>query len=132
MEIIKSFWTALKAAVSPLTAFLTGTTLVCCGYASLNSTFGLRLNLANTPMFVSGLILACYYLLQPYNAATETKSSTYGIVMGITYAVCYCFIYLRIDTFLFGLLMIIFSVVYGSITYYLVGRYALKTFRLRP
>ena len=76
--------------------------------------------------------LACYYLLQPYNAATETKSSTYGIVMGITYAVCYCFIYLRIDTFLFGLLMIIFSVVYGSITYYLVGRYALKTFRLRP
>lgn len=26
MEIIRSFWTALKAAVSPLTAFLTGTT----------------------------------------------------------------------------------------------------------
>ena len=62
MEIIRSFWTALKAAVSPLTAFLTGTTLVCCGYASLNSTFALQLNLSDTPMFVSGLVLACYYL----------------------------------------------------------------------
>ena len=62
MEIIRSFWMALKAAVSPLTAFLTGTTLVCCGYASLNSTFALQLNLSDTPMFVSGLVLACYYL----------------------------------------------------------------------
>ena len=62
MEIIRSFWTALKAAASPLTAFLTGTTLVCCGYASLNSTFALQLNLSDTPMFVSGLVLACYYL----------------------------------------------------------------------
>lgn len=62
MEILKSFWTMLKAVVSPLSAFLTGTALVCCGYASLNSTFGLRLNLSNTPMFLSGFILSCYYL----------------------------------------------------------------------
>ena len=62
MEILKSFWATLKAVVSPLSAFLTGTALVCCGYASLNSTFGLRLNLSNTPMFLSGFILSCYYL----------------------------------------------------------------------
>lgn len=65
MEIIRSFWTALKAAVSPLTAFLTGTTLVCCGYASLNSTFALQLNLSDTAdvrfRTGSGLLLSRQY-----------------------------------------------------------------------
>lgn len=62
MGILKSTLISLKAIISPLSAFLVGTTLVCCGYASLNSTFGLRLNLEHTPMFLSGLILACYYM----------------------------------------------------------------------
>ncbi|MFR9254274.1 MAG: hypothetical protein ACLVJ6_01330 [Merdibacter sp.] len=44
--------------------------------------------------------LACYYLLQPYNEATETKSSTYGIVMAVTYLICFAFIYLRMDVWL--------------------------------
>ena len=75
--------------------------------------------------------LTCYYLLQPYNAQTETKSSTYGIVMTITYIVCFAFIYLRIDANLFGILMILFSLLYGIIAYVLIGKYASKTFRLR-
>lgn len=75
--------------------------------------------------------LTCYYLLQPYNAQTETKSSTYGIVMTITYIVCFAFIYLRVDAKLFGVLMILFSLLYGIIAYILIGKYASKTFRLR-
>ena len=75
--------------------------------------------------------LACYYLLQPYNEATETKSSTYGIVMCITYLICFAFIYLRMDTVLFGALMIVFSLIYGIAAYLLVGKYAPMTFRLR-
>lgn len=75
--------------------------------------------------------LTCYYLLQPYNAATETKSATYGMVMGITYILCFAFIYLRVDAFLFGILMIVFSSLYAVIAYYLIGKHASKTFRLR-
>lgn len=75
--------------------------------------------------------LACYYLLQPYNEATETKSSTYGIVMAVTYLICFAFIYLRMDVWLFGTLMIAFSLVYGIVAYLLIGRYAYRTFRLR-
>lgn len=75
--------------------------------------------------------LTCYYLLQPYNEATETKSSTYGVVMGITYLICFAFIYLRMDVWQFGTVMIVFSLVYGIVAYRLIGRYAYRTFRLR-
>ena len=62
MEIFYASLKSLKAAVSPLSAFLTGTAFVCCGYASLNSTFALRLSQDQTPLYVSGFILALYYL----------------------------------------------------------------------
>lgn len=62
MGILKSTLMSLKAIVSPLSAFLAGTALVCCGYASLNSTFAVRLNQAQTPMYIAGIILALYYL----------------------------------------------------------------------
>lgn len=75
--------------------------------------------------------LTCYYLLQPYNEATETKSSTYGVVTGITYLVCFAFIYLRMDPIPFGCVMIAFSVLYAVIARILVYRLAPSTFRLR-
>ncbi len=68
-----------------------------------------------TSAFFSIHYLTCYYLLQPYNEATGTKSSTYGVVMGITYLVCFAFIYLRMDPIVFGGVMIIFSVLYAVI-----------------
>ena len=84
-----------------------------------------------TSAFFSIHYLTCYYLLQPYNEATETKSSTYGVVMGITYLVCFAFIYLRMDPIPFGCVMIIFSVLYAVIARILVYRLAPSTFRLR-
>ena len=84
-----------------------------------------------TSAFFSIHYLTCYYLLQPYNEATETKSSTYGVVMGITYLVCFAFIYLRMDPIVFGGVMIIFSVLYAVIARILVYRLAPSTFRLR-
>ena len=82
-------------------------------------------------LFLSICYLTIYYLLQPYNEATETKSSTYGVVMGITYLVCFAFIYLRMDPIVFGGVMIIFSVLYAVIARILVYRLAPSTFRLR-
>lgn len=82
-----------------------------------------------TSAFFSIHYLTCYYLLQPYNEATETKSSTYGVVMGITYLVCFAFIYLRMDPIVFGGVMIIFSVLYAVIARILVYRLAPSTFR---
>ena len=84
-----------------------------------------------TSIFFSIHYLTCYYLLQPYNSMTETKSSTYSIVMSITYLVCFAFIYLKMNAFVFGLIMITFCIVYIIIASTLVYRYASKTFRLR-
>lgn len=84
-----------------------------------------------TSIFFSIHYLTCYYLLQPYNSMTETKSSTYNIVMSITYIVCFAFIYLKMNAFVFGLIMIAFCIIYITIASVLVYRYASKTFRLR-
>lgn len=84
-----------------------------------------------TSTFFSIHFLTCYYLLQPYNEATETKSSLYSIVMSLTYLICFGFIYLKMDTFIFGTIMIIFCIVYTIISMTLVYRMAYKTFKLR-
>ena len=44
---------------------------------------------------------------------------------------CFAFIYLRMNAFVFGLIMIAFCVIYIIIASILVYRYASKTFRLR-
>lgn len=62
---------------------------------------------------------------------TETKSSTYNVIMSLTYLICFAFIYLRMNAFVFGLIMIAFCVIYIIIASILVYRYASKTFRLR-
>lgn len=84
-----------------------------------------------TSIFFSIHYLTCYYLLQPYNSMTETKSSTYNVIMSLTYLICFAFIYLRMNAFVFGLIMIAFCVIYIIIASILVYRYASKTFRLR-
>lgn len=75
--------------------------------------------------------LTIYYLLQPYNAGTEMKSGTYRMVMMATYFVCFFLMNLRLPTFLFGALTIVFSVLYSAVACVLIYRFAPKTFKLR-
>ena len=82
-------------------------------------------------VFFSIHYLTIYYLLQPYNAATEVKSALYQVIMGGTYLVCLSFINLRLPTMLFGLACIGFSLLYSVAAGLLVYRLAPKTFRIR-
>ncbi len=82
-------------------------------------------------IFFSVHYLVMYYLLQPYNVNTEIKSSTYQIVQGLTYFVCYFLIGKKLPTFHFGLVMIIFCVIYSLISLILAYKYAPKTFKIR-
>ncbi len=82
-------------------------------------------------IFFSVHYLTCYYLLQPYNSGTELKSGTYKIVVWITYFVCFGFMQLRMDTLLFGILVISFCVLYCIAACILVFKLANRTFKLR-
>lgn len=87
--------------------------------------------IVSTSIFFSIHYLTSYYLLQPYNEFTETKSATYGIVMSLTYIVCFAFIYIHMSTYVFGTIMSLFCILYILIAYKLVYAKAPKTFRLR-
>lgn len=82
-------------------------------------------------LFFSIHYLTIYYLLQPYNAGTELKSGTYRIVMVVTYMICYFIMQLRMPIFVFGLMTIVFCLVYSVAASILVYRFAPKTFRIR-
>ena len=72
-----------------------------------------------------------YYLLQPYNAGTEMKSGTYRLVVSLTYLVCVGLMQLRMSILLFGMLTIVFCVLYSIVASILVYRLAPTTFRIR-
>ena len=82
-------------------------------------------------MFFSVHYLTIYYLLQPYNAGTELKSGTYQLVMWGTYFVCYLLIQLEMSTLVFGIMMIVFCVLYSAVACLLVYRIAPRTFKIR-
>lgn len=81
--------------------------------------------------FFSVHYLTIYYLMQPYNAATEIKNGMYQVVKVATYVVCYYMIKVRMPTIIFGTLTIVFCILYCMIACILVYRFAPKTFRLR-
>ena len=82
-------------------------------------------------IFFSIHYLTIYYLLQPYNAGTELKIGTYRIVMTVTYAVCFFLMQLRMSILIFGIMTIVFCVIYSVVASILVYRFAPKTFRIR-
>ena len=82
-------------------------------------------------IFFSVHHLVMYYLLQPYNVHSELKSSTYTVVNAITYFACYYMLQIKMPIFIFGLMTIIFSILYCFISLILVYRFAPKTFKLR-
>lgn len=82
-------------------------------------------------MFFSVHYLTIYYLLQPYNAGTELKSGAYTIVMSATYLICFSLMQLRVPVLLFGLMTIVFCVLYCALACVLIYKLAPKTFRIR-
>ncbi|MEG0276824.1 MAG: hypothetical protein RR630_07335 [Coprobacillus sp.] len=82
-------------------------------------------------IFFSTHYLVLYYLLQPYNAQTEVKSSTYMIATSATYFLCYLFIQLKLPIFAFGISTIVFCIIYCILACYLVYKMAGKTFKIR-
>lgn len=82
-------------------------------------------------IFFSVHYLTLYYLLQPYNAGTEIKSGAYQFIMWATYFVCYVMMQFHLPTLIFGLMTILFCVLYCIVASILVYKLAPKTFRLR-
>ena len=82
-------------------------------------------------IFFSVHYLVMYYLLQPYNVSTEMKSSTYTVIQGLTYLVCWYMIQIRMPIFTFGIATIVFCITYCFISLFLAYKYAPKTFKLR-
>ena len=82
-------------------------------------------------IFFSVHYLTIYYLLQPYNAETQIKSGMYQIIMWITYMVCYMMIQIKMPTLVFGIMTIVFCVLYCIVASILVFKLAPKTFRIR-
>lgn len=82
-------------------------------------------------LFFSVHYLTIYYLLQPYNAGTELKSGTYRIVLSVTYLVCFFLMQQRMPILIFGIMTIVFCVLYCIVASILVYRFAPKTFKLR-
>lgn len=83
-------------------------------------------------VFFSVHYLMLYYLLQPYNAGTELKSSTYKIATTITYFVCFGIMQVDITfNYIFGLLVAAFCIIYSVFACILVYRLAPKTFKIR-
>lgn len=81
-------------------------------------------------VFFSVHYLTIYYLLQPYNAETQIKSGPYQIVMFLTYMFCYMMIQVKMPTMLFGVMTIVFCVLYCVVASVLVLKLAPKTFRI--
>ena len=82
-------------------------------------------------IFFSVHYLVMYYLLQPYNVNTEMKSSTYKVVQGLTYIVCWYMIQIQMPIFTFGIATIVFCITYCLISLFIAYKYAPKTFKLR-
>lgn len=91
----------------------------------------LVVSILSMSIFFSVHYLTIYYLLQPYNAATEVKSGAYQLVLSITYLVCFYLMQIQMPTMVFGLMTIAFCAAYCVAACALVYKLAPRTFRLR-
>ena len=101
------------------------------GTSNVYNYFVLFFSILAMSVFFSVHYLVMYYLLQPYNVHTEMKSSTYSVVQGVTYFVCYYMMQLRLPTFYFGLSVTAFCILYSLLSLWFAYRLAPKTFNLR-
>lgn len=91
----------------------------------------LFLSIISMSLFFSVHHLILYYLLQPYNVNSETKSSTYTIASTLTYFACYYLLRLQIPILTFGIITIIFAIVYCLLSLMIAYQLAPKTFKIR-
>lgn len=101
------------------------------GTSNVYNYFVLFFSILAMSVFFSVHYLVMYYLLQPYNVHTEMKSSTYSVVQGVTYFVCYYMMQLLLPTFYFGLSVSAFCILYSLLSLWFAYRLAPKTFKLR-
>lgn len=101
------------------------------GTSNVYNYFVLFFSILAMSVFFSVHYLVMYYLLQPYNVHTDMKSSTYSVVQGVTYFVCYYMMQLRLPTFYFGLSVTAFCILYSLLSLWFAYRLAPKTFKLR-
>ena len=101
------------------------------GTSNVYNYFVLFFSILAMSVFFSVHYLVMYYLLQPYNVHTEMKRSTYSVVQGVTYFVCYYMMQLRLPTFYFGLSVTAFCILYSLLSLWFAYRLAPKTFKLR-
>lgn len=91
----------------------------------------LFVSIVSMSVFFSVHHLVLYYLLQPYNISSETKSSTYSIASFVTYIVCYYMLQIQLPTTYFGIGTIIFAILYSVVSLFIAYKLAPKTFRIR-
>lgn len=136
--ILTLFWKRLLAIIKinmlpslvialglPTLLFLTG------GSNNLYDYGLIFISIINLSIFFSVHHLVLYYLLQPYDINMKAKSTTYGMVNGVTYFLCYMCIDLEIPTTMFTSFIIIFTVLYIGISLFLVYKYAPRSFKLK-
>ena len=109
----------------PLLLYLTGGTDNILNYIVLFTT------IISMSIFFSVHYLVMYYLLQPYNVATEMKNSTFELVQKSTYVICYFMTEIKLPTIPFGIVITTFSILYCLISLILAYKLAPKTFKLR-
>ena len=91
----------------------------------------LIVSILSMSLFFSIHYLTIYYLLQPYNAGTELKSGTYKIILWATYLVCFYIMRLRMPILIFGIMTIVFCILYSIVASILIYHLAPKTFKIR-
>ena len=109
----------------PVLLFITG------GSSNLYDYCLIFISIINLSIFFSVHHLVIYYLLQPYDINMKAKSTTYGIVNGVTYFLCYMCIDLEIPTTMFTSFIIIFTLLYIGVSLFLVYKYAPRSFKLK-
>ena len=134
--ILKLFQIRLREIINAVPALVIGLGLALILFASGGTDNSLNygvliVSILSMSLFFSIHYLTIYYLLQPYNAATELKSGTYRIITSITYFVCFAMMQLRMPVLLFGIMAIVFCALYSIIASFLVYRFAPKTFKIR-
>lgn len=136
--VLKLFRIRLREIIkiNLLPALVIGTGLVILLYASGGTDNPLNyivlfVSILCMSMFFSVHYLTIYYLLQPYSIDAEVKSGTYQLVMTATYFICFFLMQVRMPTMVFGMMCIVFCVLYSIVACILIYRLAPKTFRLR-
>lgn len=114
--------------------------MIGCGFAGLIALTGGTTNVFNyvaaivTPIIISIFFsvhyLTIYYLFQPYNSNSESKSPVYSVINTITYFVSYMIMQLEVSGMIFVEIIVAFCIIYILLACWLVYKFAPRTFRI--